>query len=557
MPPTSRNGYQRVQFPTEAEGGMLASPEAPETIGAVAGRNGSGQEGKRRFVWKVEQGASRNYRRFGERLAESPDLFRNKSDGLGLVQVLPSGKTRLLTKAAELAPVIADRVRMVVTKEGKVVSELPRAEHLNAMLRSEKFLSRFRPVDQVVRTPFYSDDFTLVRPGYHDGGPGGRTVYAGPVPATSDSLDTINAFLDVMEFAGNADRTNTVGAALTVLLRHRWHGEKPVVLVTATRSHAGKGTITEFVRGAATKTDVLYEGIDWPMQSQFQRQIKANPDIGVVVFDNVRLDSAGGHGKYVRSAFIESFVTSAELTLASPGGGEAITLDNTFVVSINTNDGALSPDLMNRALTISLAPKGNVQERLSPIGNPKLEFLPANRDRIDAELRGMIERWKRAGRPLDEGARHPMTPWARTVGGILKASGFTDFLGNFQTRKTACDPVQAALAVLGSAHAGKAMRPKEWAKAAVELGLAKILFSSSERETEKGRERLIGVVLSKHANVTLDAHTDTKRLRLRLEGGLRRWVTGKNPHARYVFVVLEEMPLPVEDNVTASQRGRG
>jgi hypothetical protein len=28
----------------------------------------------------------------------------------------------------------------------------------------------FRPVDEVVRTPYYLDDFSLVQPGYHDGG---------------------------------------------------------------------------------------------------------------------------------------------------------------------------------------------------------------------------------------------------------------------------------------------------------------------------------------------------------------------------------------------------
>ena len=201
-------------------------------------------------MWKVEPGAKKNYRRLGERLANNDDLYRNGSDGLGLIQVLPNGKTRLITKGSQLAPILADRVSMVVTKDGKVTSETPQATHLNAMLRSEVFLSCFRPVDEVVRTPYYLDDFTLVQPGYHDGGPGKRILYVGPVPEISDDMATITAFLDVMEFASNADRTNTVAAALTTLLRHRWLGEKPLYLITATKSHSGKGTITEFVRGS-------------------------------------------------------------------------------------------------------------------------------------------------------------------------------------------------------------------------------------------------------------------------------------------------------------------
>jgi hypothetical protein len=479
-------------------------------------------------------------------MAVCPDIYRNTSEGHGLILVLPSGQTRLITRASEFAPVIADRISMIVTKEGKTVSELPKAEHLNAMLRSERFLSSIRPVDEVVRSPYYLDDFTPVQAGYHDGGPGRHILYVGPKPETSDSLDTLLAFLDVMDFASEADRTNAVAAALTVLLRHRWPGEKPIVLITATKSHAGKGTITEFIRGAVAKADLLYENIDWPMQSQFQRQLRADPDIGVVVLDNVRLDSAGGQGRFIRSAFIESFVTSAELTLASPGAGEPIRLSNKYVVVVNTNDGSLSTDLLNRSLPIHLDPRGSTQDRRSAIGNPKLEFLPRNRGRIEAELRGMIERWRLAGCPLDESVRHSMTPWARTTGGILRVSGFEDFLANQNARKATDEPIRRAIGILGAAKPGEALRPRDWARLTVEHGLVKTLILPNERDTEKGRERAIGVLLSPLRGEAFEANTETMRYRLRLEGGLRRWETGGNPQVRYRFEVLEEADLPAE-----------
>ena len=101
---------------------------------------------------------------------------------------------------------------------------------------------------------------------------------------------------------------------------------------------------------------------------------------------------------------------------------------------LNTNDGALSEDLHNRSLPIHLAPRGSIHDRKSPIGNPKLEFLPNNRGRIVAEFRGMVERWRVAGMPVNGEINHPMTPWARTMGGILKVNGLTDFLGNRQQR---------------------------------------------------------------------------------------------------------------------------
>jgi len=542
MTGTTLNGRasRGVSVPAH-EGGSSTIPLS------VGGRKGLQPPTGDKFVWKVERGAKKNYARLGERLACSEDLYRNRSEGLGLIQVLANGKTRLINKASELAPVLADRISMVVTKEGKVTSELPQATHLNAMVRSEVFLSCFRAVDEVVRTPYYLDDFSLVQPGYHDGGPGKRILYVGPVPEISDSLGTVTAFVDVMEFASNADRTNTIAAALTTLLRHHWLGEKPLYQITATKSHAGKGTVAEFARGSVVKADILYESIDWPMQSQFQRQVKLDPDLGVIIFDNVRIDSAGGRGRFIRSAFIESFVTNAEVMLASPGAGEAISLPNKYVVVINTNDGTLSQDILNRALPIHLAPKGSIFDRKSPIGNPKLEFLPHNRHRIETELRGMIERWRLAGCPLDETVKHSMTPWAKTIGGILKYNGFTDFLGNQQTRKAIDDPLRRALATLGATKPGKPLRPAEWAQAAVQQGLAKTLIPANERDTDRGRERAIGVLMKPLRGETFEVTTDTMRYTLKLEGGLRRWVQGKNPHVRYRFVVQAEEDLPVEE----------
>ena len=145
------------------------------------------------------------------------------------------------------------------------------------------------------------------------------------------------------------------------------------------------------------------------MQRQFQQQLKAESDIGVVVIDNVRLDSSGGRTNFIRSAFLESMLTSAEMTPASPGAGEPHRLSNRFVIILNSNEGTLSVDLLNRSLPIHLAPVGDVHLQQSRIGNPKLEFLPKFGRQIEAEFRGMIDRWKSAGSPLDNSVQYPMS----------------------------------------------------------------------------------------------------------------------------------------------------
>ena len=500
------------------------------------------------LIWDVGKPAADNYRLLGDGLATTGNLFQDGTTGHGLVWVRPDGTTCRIIKGTQLAPLIVDRVPMQVQKEGKVVRELPAAEHLNAMLHSRAFLDQFLPLDEVARVFFYMDGFKPIQPGYNDLGPGHRILFLGQPPKPVWSLDTINAFLDAMPFASNADRTNTIAAGLTVRLRRQWLGEKPLVAITSTQSHSGKTTTADFIRGAVPKADLLYESQDWPIQTQLQKQIQVDPDIGVIVFDNVRLDSAGGRAKVIRSSVVESFVTGPEVTLASPSAGDPLRLKNKYVVILNTNDGALSPDLLNRSLPIHLAPKGDIQDRKSKIGNPRLEFLPQNRERIEAEFHGMIERWIKEGSPLDESVRYPMTPWARTIGGILVVNGFKDFLANYGTRKSADDPIRDAISILGAARPGEALRPMEWAKLAVEQGLARTLFSVNERDTERGRERAIGVIFSRKLQCVFEGASEDKRYRLQLGGGFRRWTEGKNPYVKYKFTVLDEQDRPLENN---------
>lgn len=235
---------------------------------------------KQRFVWYVERTAAPNYRGLGRCLNRARgDLYRHHADGHALVQVLSDGTARLIDKGSKLASVIVDRVKMVVVRNDVVVSELPTTTHLNAMLRSEEFLTQFLPLDEVVTESIYLEDFSVCKVGYTDAGVGQRILFVGQEPVIAESIATIEEFLGLMDFETNADRTNAVAAALTVKLCRHWPGQKPVVIVTASKSHSGKGTITDFIRGSAPKADILYQEKDWPMQSQFQQQLRMNPQI--------------------------------------------------------------------------------------------------------------------------------------------------------------------------------------------------------------------------------------------------------------------------------------
>ena len=71
-------------------------------------------------------------------------------------------------------------------------------------------------------------------------------------------------------------------------------GHKPLVLVTANQSHAGKGTVIEAIRGRVPKANIMYQASDWPMQAELHKQLNGNPEIGFIDLDNVRKDTPAG-----------------------------------------------------------------------------------------------------------------------------------------------------------------------------------------------------------------------------------------------------------------------
>lgn len=495
-------------------------------------------------AWDEDDPAYKNYRLLGQVLAKAGDLFRRSGHGGGLLIVKEGGVHESIRSAADLAPVIVDRVALTIYLDGKPKGSKLSAAHMNAMLRSESFLDQFQAVDQVTSVARYLPDFSITNPGFNDGGKGHRVLFTGSSPELLDSLDHVEAFLNVMAFDSEADRTNAVAAALTVHLRHHWPGGKPIVLTTANKSHAGKDTVILFASGQTKQSSISYQATNWALERSFVGVLNQIPDVGVVVIENARLDR---RDRCLASAFIERFVTDPEPFLFSTGTGPGVRRRNDVVLAISTNYGSVSEDILNRSLPIHLNPVGSVADRRSPIGNPKLEFLPHYREQIAGELHGMIARWKEASSPLDTEVRHPFSEWAKVVGGILKASGFRGFLGNYGSRRVSDDPLRKGIGLLGAAlHKEGWLRATDWARATVKLGVVKQVIPPGDQDSTEGRKRGIGVVLSAHRDELFIVETDKEVLTLRLER--RRGRFGESePHVRYRFVVTQKDGFAEDD----------
>ncbi|MBL8798666.1 MAG: hypothetical protein JNM56_32530 [Planctomycetia bacterium] len=523
--PAAKRNHQRTSTTSTGKNGTKR----------VEGVEGTRKKrGKPEYHWQMEAGLDKNFSRLGKLLAGlGLPLFRHPDGGLVFVD---DNRPRRITTAKELAPLLIDHVRIAVIKSGKYHADRIGEPSLHSMLHSRSFLNNFAKVEDVVTTPVVLSDYTASQPGYNAKD---SILYLGPAVATRKGHGTIDQFLDVMGWQSDADKSNAVAALLTVPFRHHFPGGKPLVLVTATKSHAGKGTLIDFIRGKTAKAEINYEDKDWPMQRALHEQVLQRPEIGVINFDNVRTDSSG-RGKIIRTGFLEAFITNVEVILSSATGrNKPIRTTNKFVVLLNTNEGSLSIDLLNRSLPVRLAPHGDLTERIAKAkaklgGDVKHEWLPAHRDQIEAELWGMIERWVKEGKPLDKAVKHPMGPWAATIGGILQVAGFKDFLANYATTRAVADPIREALGILAF-HAGKKpKRSRELAKIVVAQGLAKVLLVGADPANEAACERAMGVLLSRYVGESFTASTAREKIPYRLKKASKRWEKGL-PHFRYTF----------------------
>lgn len=504
--------------------------------------------------WDEDGPLAEIFRRAGRTLRRCGDLYRGGyASGLVLASRHPSVPPTTVRDPASLASIIADRIKVRRLKDNKLRGTSVPPSLLTTMLGSEAFLQQFPAIDEVVTEPiFLAPDFALCEPGYNNGGPGQRVLYTGEKPWAKSTHERISLFLDVMDFATEADRTNTVAAALTVLLYNHFPGAKPILAVTADKSHAGKDTIIEFASGMHSHVSISYQKPDWPLERAFIGALGHDRGTVLVNVENARL----GRESQISSAFLERFTTDPQPLLYTTGMRRPVRRRNNIVVALSTNFGSLSEDLLNRSLPIHLAPVGDVASRRSPIGNPKLEYLPTHRREIAAELRGMVERWKAEGCPPDLTVRHPFTAWARAVGGMLRVNGFEHFLANYGSRRTSQDQLRQAIGELAASVFKDAeflergqegwVTASDWADAATKLGLIPALVPGPNRQTERGKQRAIGVVFSAHRGETFAVETEDERLVFQLEKARRRF-DGDQPSTRYRFITRKNVPIEADE----------
>jgi hypothetical protein len=465
----------------------------------------------------------------------------------GALVLLEKGRPRPIDSANKLSPLLIDTLNLGLPRN--IVSD---------MLGSRKFLGNFPHVNDVVSAPVVLADGTPCKPGCNPGG----ILYTGEPVQIGKGVETINKLLSVVEFDCNASRTNVVAAALTVLFAHHWHGAKPLFAITANDSHSGKGTLCEFIIGNATKIDIPFLPEQWSMEDKLHKNLVERPGARVIYLDNVRLTR---RNRFIKSQFFESFITNKEISLASAKLRRAFTGPNKYMVLLNTNEGSLVADLLNRDCPIHIHCTDDLQERIAKakakLGglDVKTEWLPANMQTLQAELWYMIDRWLRKGKPLDAKVKHPYSPWAKTIGGVLMVNGYADFLANYEATKIASDPIREAigqLAFYANCECRRRKLPalptKDLGELVFDRGLNQLLL---ERATRQNCDVEIGKALSPRDGHTFTAATATEVITYRLNKQQRRWMEGDIPRWRYAFSEVKRQERTDQHGIALEEPG--
>ena len=109
--------------------------------------------------------------------------------------------------------------------------------------------------------------------------------------------------------------------------------------------------------------------------------------------------------------------------------------------AISTNFGTVSEEYPRTAACRSVWIPRGCGDRNSPIGNRGSKIFPANKERICARLRGMVETVESGRVRQHQDCPSSLTQWAKVIGGILKINAFSDFVSNYGVRKTSDDPI--------------------------------------------------------------------------------------------------------------------
>ena len=160
---------------------------------------------------------------------------------------------------------------------------------------------------------------------------------------------------------------------------------------------------------------------------------------------------------------------------------------------MTANNPKLGSDLISRSMSINYYCEGDPAHRVFSIDDPR-EYALEHRNEILGELVGMVEKWKKAGRPLCK-VKYRFQKFAQIIGGVLEANGFSGFLSNTSATSESLSSEYDDLLDLINAHPMIKGKAKNFVEKALQMGLFQGEFAGKKGT---GLYRAMANILSRY-----------------------------------------------------------
>ncbi len=402
-----------------------------------------------------------------------PDLLYRSGNSVGVLTPDPV-EGGLAFDAVGPADIdyLVDR-HMMLRTWGRTAAGRPREKFVNCGSRLSRIIESrakrhptVRLLTRIVQYPIYGHDLARYPSGWSPDG----TYFDCPPdlaslePEADEAVihDTLDLLLTDFPFREEADRQNFIGMLLTPILRPALDGNVPLHTVIAPMPRTGKSKLIEEVWGG------VILGRPTPAQpmtgndEEFEKRVVSMLIGGETM---VHLDNLSAS---TDSPVLASLLTAGQFQGRELGRSKVLRLKNNLILAASVNNPRLTEELAKRAVPIQLQPLDEHPENRVGFTHPDIRaYVIEVRPLVLSCLLGMVERWKGGGgrfKPRVPGDK-PMggfEAWARVVGGVMKANGYDDWMGNADQWRKQVDPetddVRALITEWAREH-GKRPRP--------------------------------------------------------------------------------------------------
>jgi hypothetical protein len=214
-------------------------------------------------------------------------------------------------------------------------------------------------------------------------------------------------------WVGAPDRAHMLGALLTPILRHYFHGPTPMFVITATDSGSGKTLLKDIFAYCYSISSTAWSMADEELRKSITSQLftQGQP---VVVFDNLP------NGHVIKSAQLSTLLTGEYWGDRILGRTEAIQMPDDRLWVLTGNALQTGGDNSRRAVWIRLDPNcPNPDERDGFVVGDLRIWLRANASTVVAALVAMVRGWIEAGAPARSVRFGDYSEWASMLAGLL------------------------------------------------------------------------------------------------------------------------------------------